>query len=235
MYKKTLPLIITIIVIIVSIMYVRKSKTIELEPITITVNNSYEILSIDRLITESDLIVIGSVKDIYASQWSTSNGERPEGRITPDSIIFTDMHFTVSQFIKGEQQNLRIRSLGGTVGLDKMIVDNIMPEIDKTYLLFLYLDKGGSTSHINPGYYWITGTGYQGLYEIIDDIAVSSTDKWLFEDLISYIQKVLSEKESNPTEVTEIPVELTEVTPSITSVSEETETPISTETITPTP
>jgi hypothetical protein len=175
-------------------------------------------MSIDDLITESDLIVIGNVNDVFANRWNTPDGRRPGGnapqKITPDNIIFTDMDFKVAKLIKGEQKIARIRSLGGVADGDRMIVDNLIPEINKTYLLFLYLDTVGSTANILPVHYWITGTGYQGLYEIVGDRAISASDEWALNDLIAYI-------ETPPSAVT--PADLSTETP--TELSTETPTP----------
>jgi hypothetical protein len=196
MYKKSLVIIISVIVISLTI-YGLASKEKEEEPITINSHPSYIRLSIDELIRESDLIVIGNVNNVLPSRWNTPNGKRPEGNpaqaITPDMVIFTDMNFRITRFIKGEAKQgiARIRTLGGVVNDDRMIADDSIPKTDKTYLLFLDLDTLGSTAQIDPGHYWITGGGFQGLYEIVDDRAISTMDEWALEDLISYIQKAL--------------------------------------------
>lgn len=233
MNKKTLYPMVILIVIPILMFLLRPIKD-EREPITITVHASYETMSIDDLISKSDLIVIGSLNTIHASRWNTPDGRRPVEKITPDKIIFTDIDFNVTQFIKGkiQQENARIRSVGGTVEGDRVITDNVIPEKNKTYLLFLYLDTVGSTAKIVPGHYWIRGTGAQGLYEIIGGKAISASDEWNLDELIAYIQKSISTETLSPT-----------LTPTPTELSTETLTPSPTltpaelliETITPLP
>ncbi|WKZ36922.1 MAG: hypothetical protein QY332_03160 [Anaerolineales bacterium] len=230
MNKKTLFLMVALIVIPILI-YVMGPKKDKQEPITIISHASYVTMSIDELVTESDLIVIGYVNTIYASRWNTPNGRRPEGdpaqKITPDMTIFTDMDFNITQLIKGDiqQKNARIRSLGGVVDGDRMIADKIIPKMNKTYLLFLDFGRAGSTANVVTDHYWITGGGFQGLYEIIDDRAISVSDEWALKDLIAYIQKSLSESDSSQITPTAVPtITLTEPSPSITA-SPETTTP----------
>ncbi len=171
-----------------------KGKEVVVEPITIISNPSYVRMSLDEIIYESDLIVIGNVNTIYASRWNTPDGKRPGGdssqRFMPGDVIFTDMDFSITQLIKGDaqQKTARIRTLGGVVDEVQMTADKIIPELNKTYLLFLDLDTLGSTAEIIAGHYWITGGGFQGLYEIVDNKAVSTNDEWTLGGLIAYIQ-----------------------------------------------
>ncbi len=185
------------------------------EPIIITSNASYIEMSLDTLIAEADLIVTGSVDTIHPSRWNTLDGKLPKGTtvntITPDKVIFTDANLSVDQILKGQsnQRTVRIRSLGGVVEQDQMIVSGVAPlEMGNTYLLFLGRDTG-STAAIDPGHYFVRG-GLQGLYEVFGGKAISLREEWQLEELIAYIQNSLAQP---------IP----------------TQTPISTETVSPTP
>lgn len=243
MNKKILLLTIALIIIpVVAYVWIPKNDVREpitdakREPITIVYHASYERLSLDELITESDLIVIGNLKTIHASLWNTPDGKRPEGDpaqgIKPGSLIFTDMDFDVAQLLKGDTQlkNARIRSIGGIVEGDRMVADKIIPEMNKTYLLFLNLNKRGSTANIIPGHYWITGGGWQGLYEITSNKAISKVDEWNLDELIAYIQNKLSEPPTSTTISTEPAVTETPLPAEL-----PTQTPLLEETITPTP
>lgn len=168
------------------------------EPIIIKSNGSYEEMSLDTLVTESDLIVVGTVDKIHPGRWNTLDGKLPEGTtvltITPDKVIFTDVDLSVNQMIKGQsnQNIVRIRSLGGIVEQDQMIVSGVASlEMGQTYLLFLGKDTG-STAEINPGHFFVKG-GLQGLYQISDGRARSIRDEWQLEELISYIETSLSQ------------------------------------------
>ncbi|MFZ5858594.1 MAG: hypothetical protein ACOYZ6_17335 [Chloroflexota bacterium] len=197
--KKTLGLIISVLFVIIGVSLL-VSKEDDREPITIEQHASYVLMSLDELIDTSDLIAIGNLDTVNKSRWNTPNGRRPDGNpakaITPDLVIFTDLDFGITRILKGDpkQNNARIRTLGGEVEGDRMISHDIVPEKDKTYLLFLRLDKSGSTANIDPGHYWITGGGFQGLYEITGDRAISSADERALEDLIIYIQNALDTK-----------------------------------------
>ncbi len=214
------------------------------EPIILTSNASYAEMSLDTLITEADLIVIGSVDKVHPSRWNTPSGKLPKGitvhTITPDKVIFTDVNFSVDQILKGQsnQKTVRIRSLGGVVGQDQMIVSGVASlEIGNTYLLFLGKDTG-STADITPGHYFVRG-GLQGLYQISEGKATSFRDEWLLEELIAYIEKSLSGQVSLPTP-TPIPTESLIETPlpfTDTPVATDLpiQTPFPTETTSPTP
>ena len=170
-------------------------KNAETEPITIMANPSYVEMSIDNLISDSDLIVIGNLNTIYPSRWSTSDGKRSgDNSSASGEIIFTDMDFNITQMIKGDvqQKAARIRTLGGVVDEVQMIADNVIPEMNKTYLLFLGLDTLGSTAQIIPDHYMIKGGGFQGLYEIVGDKAISADEEWVLDELIAYIETSLS-------------------------------------------
>lgn len=205
------------------VFYALTTKSNKREPIIITSSVSYVEMSLDDLITTADLIVVGKPQTIHPSRWNTPDGKLPPGTtiqtITPDKIIFTDIDFDINQTIKGQedQKSIRIRSLGGTVGQDRMLVNGVVLDISRTYLLFLELDKAGSTANIIPGHYWVIG-GYQGVYEITDGKALSFRDEWQLEDLISYIQKTLYPETPTPAP-TVFPVE----------------TPTSAEAVSPTP
>lgn len=223
MNKKISTVIVTLAGLAV-ILYLLIVKDDNREPIIITSNASYIEMKLDYLITEADLIVVGSPDTINPSRWNTLDGKLPKGitvqTITPDKVIFTDVNFRVDQIIKGrsEENIIRIRSLGGLVGQDQMIVNGVASlEKGKTYLLFLGIDIG-STADIDPGHYVVRG-GLQGLYKISDSKAISFRDEWVLEELLAYIQDSLAQSIPAEPAVTEIP----------------TQTPLPTETVNPTP
>lgn len=211
MNKKILMAMIVTIGIFI-LFYTSTTSKNKRESIIINSNVSYVEMSLDTLIKEADLIVIGNVDTIYPSRWNTPNGNLPTGitveTITPDKVIFTDVNFIVGQIVKGnsEQKTVRIRSLGGMVGQDQMIVSGVASlEMGKTYLLFLVKDTG-STAEINPGHYFVSG-GLQGLYQISDGKVDSFRDEWQLEDLIAYIQNSVSTSTDLPTETPLLPTE----------------------------
>lgn len=178
-------------------------RQLQREPITITAYASEAELSLDDLISMADLIVVGDFEKANPSRWSTTDGKLPDNA-TIDSIsqehlsIFTDWDFHVVKYIKGVSPapTISVRTLGGQVGEDTMIVSDAPTyEIGKTYLLFLFLETG-PTSDVAPGAYY----GTSSPYEIIDNRVISADGEWPLEVLIAYIEKTLSVENTWPTE-----------------------------------
>lgn len=203
------------------------------EAITITSYASVVERSLDELIGVADLIVVGDFLNTYPSRWNTANGRLPDNAtielVSQQRLrIFKDSNFQVAQYIKGDVQSpvIRIRTMGGQVGEDSMIVSGQpVYEIGQTYLLFLYYNTGAS-ANIDPGSYYGSST----LYEISDGKAISVKDEWVLEELIAYIQKTLSAEVLSPT-LTPIPTALLTETPTELPI----QTPTPTETVSPTP
>jgi len=192
MSKKILTAVV-ILMGLTALLYILTAREDKREPIIITSNASYIEMPLDTLIAEADLIVIGNLDTIHPSRWNTLDGKLPDGitvqTITPDKVIFTDIDFNVNQIMKGQsdQNAVRIRSLGGVVEQDQMIVSGAASlEKDKPYLLFLGQDTN-SAADIDSVHYFVLG-GLQGLYQISNGKAISFRDEWQLEELIAYIQ-----------------------------------------------
>lgn len=206
------------------------------EPIIITSYGLEAEMSFDELIQLADLIVVGQFVEVQPSRWNTPNGNLPDNatlEIVSENkwSIFTDFKFKINNYIKHDTKApiISIRVFQGEVGQDKMIANGEPSyEVGKEYFLFLFTDDG-PTSSVSPGAYYGTSSPYQ----IINNKAISNKDEWLLEDLIAYIQKVLSEPTQTPTESISLETPPATITPEI--IISETEIPISTETITPTP
>ncbi|MBL8101641.1 MAG: hypothetical protein JNM02_03850 [Anaerolineales bacterium] len=247
MNKKNVVVIVVFAVIffLLTSLFVENNKR---EAITITSYASEVEMNLDELIGVADLIVVGDFLNIHPSRWSTANGKLP-GNATIELVsqqrlrIFADSDFQVTQYLKGDVESpiVRIRTFGGQVGEDSMIVSG-QPKYktDQTYLLFLFYNTG-TTAKIDPGSYY----GTSAPYEITDGKAVSVKDEWVLEDLIAYIQKSLSTESPSPTfspvpteflieTLTPLPTAPTETpSPAVTFNEFSTETP--TETVSPTP
>lgn len=195
--RKTILIIISVVVVALVLLNVVLSNKNKRAPITITSHVSSVRMSLDDLISQADLIVIGEFASFHPGRWSTPNGKLPENA-TLESVsrqhlvIFTDVDFRADQFLKADRNNpvLRVRIFGGRAGQDSMIISSEPTiTVGKTYLLFLSQDTG-STANIDPGDFLVLG-GIQGTYEIIGNEAISVDDKWVLEDLIAYIQNTL--------------------------------------------
>lgn len=92
------------------------------KPVSGSQNNLWpeQIWNISYLANNSDLVVRGTVTEVHKSQWSTSDGERPE-EIDRNTIYHT-VDVDVERTLMGEEvNNLTLRVSGGTVGNSTMI------------------------------------------------------------------------------------------------------------------
>jgi hypothetical protein len=196
-------LIVTVLLTALGVLFVIFSRSENFrtrEPITIEGFASISEVSLDGLISESDLIVVGKVDSDIPSRWNTADGKRPDSvttiNISSKYTIFTDQLFLPSTVIKGDDKDkglVRIRHFGGQVEQDIMTISSKAPlEVDQSYLLFLVVDTLGTTAEIDQGHYIVLGA-IQGVYKLDGDKAISYRDEWLLEELIAYIQNSLSQ------------------------------------------
>jgi hypothetical protein len=209
--------------------------------VTLSASASVMKFSLDDMIKEADLIVIGEVKTTLPSQWRGPNGNNPSNA-SPEEVsdargLFTDSLISVNQVLKGDNVKpiVRVRTF---IGETKKVrwVNESEPSyvVKKNYLLFLAKDIGASAK-IGPGDYVAVGA-FQGVYEIVNGKAISKTGEWDIDELIAYIQKSLSDEASSPKLIptpTELLIET--LTPSPASADLPTQTPLPTETVSPTP
>ncbi|MBI3150630.1 MAG: hypothetical protein HYZ21_00710 [Chloroflexi bacterium] len=153
-------------------------------------------MDIDTLILESNLVVIGKFDSIPPSQWNTPDGTLPEDT-TAQTVwdqglfIYTEQVFQPREILKPDPQEreILVRSFGGQVGEDIMETSNldVIYAAEQEYLLFLsyYPDR---VEDDTPGYYIASGS-IQGVYKIVDDVAVSYRDDWPLSELVAYIQQ----------------------------------------------
>lgn len=194
--------------------------------------------TIDDLIKKSEIIVIGEVDNKLPSQWLGGN-QGDLKNASPEDIarargLFTDSLISINQILKGDFKEpfVRVRSFIGETALVTWHNDSETDFIiQKSYLLFLKKDEG-ATATVNPGDYISLGA-YQGVYEIIGNKAISRRDEWLLEDLIAYIQKVLSEPAETQNESITVETPISTVMPE--TITTETTPEIPLEDITPTP
>lgn len=198
--KKRITIVLLLIIVLAVLVRVSSSEKSQNEPITITIHGSLEVKTIDDLINESELIIIGKVDTILPSVWKAPNGEIPENLTTSvifknDMSIVTDHLISIDKILKGdyEESVVRVRSFAGEIDQVRF-VSSSEPSfmLEQSYLLFLIQDHG-PTQIFNPGDY-IPLNAIYGVYVIIDNKAISEGDEWVLEELIAYIQKSLSAK-----------------------------------------
>ena len=238
MRKRIMVMLFLVFVSLLSVVFLlfekREPEKIQIEPIVITVHGSLETKTIDDLIEESELIIIGKVDTILPSKWKVPHGEIPQNLtvsiiLENDMSIVTDHLISIEKILKGEYKEsiVRVRAFVGEIDQIRFKSSSEPSyKLGQSYLLFLHEDHG-PTQIVDPGDYIAVNAIY-GVYEIIGDKAISSGDEWLLEDLIAYIEKSLSAEVILPTE-TPITLDLlTEALLPSTELPTETETPTST-------
>ncbi len=226
-------LIIAVVAFVVGALFLAVPKTTEdtsEETIVINVDGLLSETTIDDLINEAELIVIGKVATNLPSKWKAPNGFVPENLTSRDIInldlsIFTDSLISVEQRLKGKDNRavVRVRTFKGEI--DNVQFENSSEptyNVGEVYLLFLDKDTG-PTQIVDPGNYISANTIF-GIYKIVENKAVSANDEWNLDELIAYIQKSLSVETLIPT-VTPAPAELLTLIPTQTLFPTETTTP----------
>jgi hypothetical protein len=112
-------------------------------------------LDMEQLVQRADLIVQGHVQSVY-SQWDEAR-----------RLVFTYISIRVDEPLKGERrQSVLIRQVGGTVGTIQMSIAGV-PQFKSGEMAIIFLKRQGDST------FQVVGMN-QGLYEIIDDFAVSN-------------------------------------------------------------
>jgi hypothetical protein len=112
-------------------------------------------LDMEQLVQRADLIVQGHVQSVY-SQWDEAR-----------RLVFTYISIRVDEPLKGERrQSVLIRQVGGTVGTIQMSIAGV-PQFKSGEMAIVFLKRQGDST------FQVVGMN-QGLYEIIDDFAVSN-------------------------------------------------------------
>ena len=209
------------------------------EPVIIMESAALREMTIDDKIRESQIIMVGEVKNVSPSSWRLQ-AEKGVNRATPQEItdaggLFTDYFVSTDQVLKGDvdEKFIRVRAFSGETEQVRWI-NSSQPiyEMGRDYLLFL--GKGiGPTANDGLEHYRSVNANF-AVYEIIDGKAISADDQWLLEDLIAYIENSLS-SETTPVLITDTPAPTETSTLTPTPIELLTETPLLVETPTTTP
>jgi hypothetical protein len=112
-------------------------------------------LSLEQLVQKADLIVQGQVESVY-TQWDEDR-----------RLVFTYVAIRVDEPLKGESRRpVLIRQVGGTVGTIQMSVAGV-PQFRSGEMTLVFLKRQDDST------FQVVGMN-QGLYKIIDDVAVSN-------------------------------------------------------------
>lgn len=96
-------------------------------------------------LSQSPLIVVGSVQQVIAARWTTPDGKRPTNPHAQDNpyTIFTPVTINIERVIKGKGVNtpITIIAYGGQVGKDRVTYTDGIDAFDKGEHVLLFLDK----------------------------------------------------------------------------------------------
>ncbi|WP_319508989.1 hypothetical protein [uncultured Methanolobus sp.] len=146
------------------------------EGLNVEVSGLVESLSTEDLVSQSDIIITGTVTGAYPSRWNTPDGQRPdksdsEMDIGIEDMIYTDIGIHVSKYLKNplDTGDLQITIDGGTVGDDSIWVED-SPSFEYGENVLLFLDRTLGREGMT-----VTG-GYQGKFTMINDTAAVRDD-----------------------------------------------------------
>jgi hypothetical protein len=112
-------------------------------------------LDLEQLVQRADLIVQGQVQSVY-TQWDEER-----------HLVFTYISIRVDDPLKGERRrSVLIRQVGGTAGTIQMSVAGV-PQFKSGEMALVFLKRQDDST------FQVVGMN-QGLYEIVDDFAVSN-------------------------------------------------------------
>ena len=140
------------------------------EPATDQANASalLEYVTPEEMSNRSDVILIGTVKEILPCKWNTVDGERPTDDIYDlgrNDLIYTDVVVSVDQYLKNplSEKEVIVRTQGGDDGYVIMDVeDDPSFASGEKVLLYLTNDTYPPTKDVGPGV-------SQGKFTLTDD------------------------------------------------------------------
>ncbi|MFZ2500230.1 hypothetical protein [Methanosarcina sp.] len=163
------------------------------EPINITVSSSVLKCTHADLNNDSDIIVIGTVKEILPSKWNTIDGEKPKKENTKpdqDSFIYTDIIISVDEYLKNplSSKEVIVRTYGGKVGNDSIKFD-LEAEFKPDERVLLYLSKDTSPMANDDSKHFFVYGSMQGKFTLTDDgKAIRPDENTTLEELLSTIK-----------------------------------------------
>ncbi|WP_244603649.1 hypothetical protein [Methanococcoides sp. AM1] len=141
---------------------------------TMSISAELEYVSPEEMSDRSDVILIGTVKEILPSKWNTEDGERPPDDISElgwHDVLYTDVVITVDEYLKNPlvDKEIIVRTQGGE---DDIVVIDVEdePSFKPEEKVFLYLknDTWVDTMDHGPEHFMVTGVS-QGKFTLTDD------------------------------------------------------------------
>lgn len=173
----------------------RPAEELSTSDSSVAVGVSYlvEYLSPDKLVNDSDLALIGSVKEILPAKWSTPDGEEPLNPLEdlgPEVVIYRDVVVSVDEYLKNSlsSSEVIVRVPGGTIGNFTLDVEDVPSfEPGESVLLFLDEDTDPTTKDLGPMHFVVSGC-FQGKFSLTEDgKAVSEGETVELEEMLKLL------------------------------------------------
>ena len=166
------------------------------EPLTIGMCIDFIPYTHEELSKYSDMIVIGTVKEILPAKWNTVDGKQPNkspSELSPiDDLIYTDIIINVDKYLKNplSSNKVIVRVIYGTVGSITMTSDaEPRFEMGEKVLLYLSKDTKSSTKDIGSEHFIVTDF-FKGKFTLTDDgKAIGTDENTTLEELLSTINQ----------------------------------------------
>ena len=165
------------------------------EPIGVDICIDFVPYNHEELRSHSDMIVIGTVKEILPSKWNTIDGKQPDKPISKlyfENIIYTDIIISVDEYLKNplSSRDVVVRVTGGTVGNVKMTTDaDPSFKTGEKVLIYLNKDDNSNTKDFGPEHFIVTNF-YRGKYTLTDDgKAITLYENTTLNELLRTINK----------------------------------------------
>jgi len=137
------------------------------KPVVIRVMGSFgeDVLSVEELAKESDVVVIGRVREILPARWDTADGRQPAE--LSGHKIYTDVVVEVEEYLKNPQPEkmITVRTEGGRAGNVEMITGDASFTRGERVVLFLWKSPSGV---------YVVKGGAFGKFSVVNNTAIRS-------------------------------------------------------------
>jgi len=147
-------------------------------------NGIMEKFNLPKLVSMSDIIVVGNVTEVFQSKWNTPDGNKPMNN-SASNMIYTDVNIKVLEYIHNplDATAITVRVLGGIVGQDSInIEDQASYSPGETVLLFLKNDADPRTKDIGDKHFVTAGLAQGKISVLQNNTTIIGDEKMSLDD-----------------------------------------------------
>ena len=170
------------------------------EPVTFGMNVNFIHYTYEELSNYSDVILIGTVKEILPPKWNTIDGKQPDKPFTElgpvnNDFIYTDIIVNVDEYLKNplSLKGVIVRITGGTIG-NVSVTSDAEPKFKTGEKVLLYLNKdtNPATKDAGPEHFVVTDF-FEGKFTLTDDgKAMGYVENTTLDELLSTINQTVN-------------------------------------------